>query len=1461
MGGFRAGAIPGLLNQPTGQVIDGSVLIDGHFGGSYPGKVLNRTPSFAGNNKTWTLSYWFKKVDNGAAQEQMFVAGTGPAVRTQLYLNDHKLRAYHTESPEGTNYFLLNGTALLRDFGPGWYHICWVSDIPNGTFKCYVNNRLDMDGSVNTSYITQVNLAHQHTIGNHSFSDYNNPFTGRLSQMYMVDGQALDPSYFGFTDPLTNTWKPKKYTGGFNNYTLTAPTYNSGQGSDVTTSEFDKMVDGDLSTYGQGNGASGTNRFIGFSLPADAYPSINVKIKNTTGSALDFIVQPSVTGQGLVTQGNFASNNNNNGTVNVPAYTTHEDTYSFPSGYEGFGRIYLNNNGNAADAWEIYDFGGTKVTTNSFYLPMDGNSPIGQDKSGNGNDWTPQGFGGSLELDNPNVSGARPILNTTQGGTQAGVGVRTDAYASNLFLALPLVGNTNDVSNQINSGSTTKIATNSSVTASSTQSNFYGGSHHWNAASDTLQYAEQGNELVFGTGDYTIECWLYDDNGHNGGGSGRCYIFDNRIGGSVVGDPPTLTGYIDNHNSIKIYDGASTITHTVSDTRYRWIHYAVTREGTTTRMFVDGVLVGSSTNSTNFTNNGIGIGRATDANYGWAGYIQDFRVYKGVAKYTSDFVVPATSPDILPDTPSGVSGSSKLTKITDGAVAFDGTNDTLSVADSDDFTFGSGDFTMEAFVYNKSSGYRSIVQKYGGAPASSSWFWSMYNGQNNFYYYSGGNEPSVISGQTHYNKWVHCAVSREGNTIRIFDNGQLTGTLDVSSYDTMNDSTVPLDIGADYADNYDMDGFISNVRIVKGTALYTSNFTPPTAPLTNVTNTVLLCCQSNTSATEGAVKPGTITANGNAVATNFNPFNTDINTVRGQETSYPTFNPLIVPGGGDSQGSGGSLSDGNLTIKSGGTTGNYHLASCSPSIPLTGKYYFEFTTISAINTDNNTIGIYNPESPVYASGDYARINPSFSGSFTTTKKRSGTATNLAGSAGDFSAGDVVNIAIDSDNRSIWFGRNGVYYEGNPSSGTGASYTNLTAGVEYVVRSFVYNSGGTEAEGRINFGQKPFKFPPPDGFQPLNGANFIPETVIVRPEQYVGVTTYTGNGGTKSINVGHKPDFVWVKARTGSARSHFLFDSVRGVQKFLQTDGNAAESALQTNTLSSFNNDGFTTGSRTGMNDSGVNYVTWTWKAGGNKNTFNVDDVGYASAAAAGLDGGTLTPSGASIGTKQGFSIIQWEGTNNIKTISHGLSQAPEFIINKNIDTSSDFYVGSSYLGTGNWLPYLALNGTAGEANNSDVWQQGGVPNATTFGVGAVGNSTGTHIAYLWHDVPGLQKFGKYIGNGSADGPFVELGFRPAVVLRKCSSTGGSGYDWVFIDTERNSHNISNNKLYPQHSGVENVNSDNSDSGDNSSIDILSNGFKVRASNGRMNQNGQTFIYAAWAEAPSFNLYAGQANAR
>ena len=140
---------------------------------------------------------------------------------------------------------------------------------------------------------------------------------------------------------------------------------------------------------------------------------------------------------------------------------------------------------------------------------------------------------------------------------------------------------------------------------------------------------------------------------------------------------------------------------------------------------------------------------------------------------------------------------------------------------------------------------------------------------------------------------------------------------------------------------------------------------------------------------------------------------------------------------------------------------------------------------------------------------------------------------------------------------------------------------------------------------------------------------------------------------------------------------------------------------------------------------------------GKQNTFNVDDVGYATAAAAGLDGGTITPTGASIGTKQGFSIIQWEGTNNIKTISYASHKLPNLssirILTQAVIGMLDLHILAQEIGCHIW--YLVLQESF---NNSDVWQQGGVPNATTFGVGAVGNSTGTHIAYLWHSVPGFK---------------------------------------------------------------------------------------------------------------------------
>ena len=122
----------------------------------------------------------------------------------------------------------------------------------------------------------------------------------------------------------------------------------------------------------------------------------------------------------------------------------------------------------------------------------------------------------------------------------------------------------------------------------------------------------------------------------------------------------------------------------------------------------------------------------------------------------------------------------------------------------------------------------------------------------------------------------------------------------------------------------------------------------------------------------------------------------------------------------------------------------------------------------------------------------------------------------------------------------------------------------------------------------------------------------------------------------------KPDAVWIKQRnaSGFTDDHVLVDSVRGRSKSLYPSGNYSENTSDADKdLISFDINGFTLGptqqSAVNRGSSG-NYVAWSWKAGGSKNTFNVDDVGYASAAAAGLTGGNITPTGASVGTKQGF---------------------------------------------------------------------------------------------------------------------------------------------------------------------------------------------------------------------------------
>ena len=199
------------------------------------------------------------------------------------------------------------------------------------------------------------------------------------------------------------------------------------------------------------------------------------------------------------------------------------------------------------------------------------------------------------------------------------------------------------------------------------------------------------------------------------------------------------------------------------------------------------------------------------------------------------------------------------------SVYFDGDGDYLAVPASNGFTFGLGDFTIEAFIYRESS---LFLYDHLNHPSDKFTVFSYNNDDIRVW----NNQHLVSNVNPGMNTWFHLAVVRESGTLKFYIDGVKSSTEHSWNYNIGgNQGDKGVDIGKS---GYGEFGkfYCSNLRVVKGTAVYTSNFTPPTSALTNISGTVLLCCQSSTSTTAAAVSPGTITANGNPTAQTFGPF-------------------------------------------------------------------------------------------------------------------------------------------------------------------------------------------------------------------------------------------------------------------------------------------------------------------------------------------------------------------------------------------------------------------------------------------------------------------------------------------------------------------------------------------------------------------------------------------------------------
>ena len=333
------------------------------------------------------------------------------------------------------------------------------------------------------------------------------------------------------------------------------------------------------------------------------------------------------------------------------------------------------------------------------------------------------------------------------------------------------------------------------------------------------------------------------------------------------------------------------------------------------------------------------------------------------------------------------------------------------------------------------------------------------------------------------------------------------------------------------------------------------------------------------------------------------------------------------------------------------------------------------------------------------------------------------------------------------------------------------------------------------------------------------------TTINDPSAYFQSGLYTGNGGTQSItndgNSNLQPDWVWIKGRS-DADNNSVFDTTRGANKELVTNGNGAE-ATGTNLVTSFDSNGFSLGNNGGVNGSGDTYVGWQWKANGGTTSSNSD--------------GSIT-STVQANTTAGFSIVTYTGNNTSgATVGHGLGAAPDTIILKARGVAGQNWFVNTPVGGG--VGYMMLNQeNADSGSNSSVWNSTS-PTSTVFTLGNSGgvNDSTTYVAYCFKPIKGYSKMGNYTGNNNNDGPFVYTGFKPAWVMIKNTSATSQ---WPIIDAARDPFNVTDARLRANTNAAEAT---------ETFFDFLSNGFKVRSTGTDKNDNGNSYFYMAFAQNP------------
>jgi hypothetical protein len=516
-----------------------------------------------------------------------------------------------------------------------------------------------------------------------------------------------------------------------------------------------------------------------------------------------------------------------------------------------------------------------------------------------------------------------------------------------------------------------------------------------------------------------------------------------------------------------------------------------------------------------------------------------------------------------------------------------------------------------------------------------------------------------------------------------------------------------------------------------------------------------------------------------------------------------------------------TFSDGNLFAD---ITGFDCIVNSTFTFDITdsGGWYAEVTIgTGSYNAGNWLVGLNNnPSSRTTGSNVQNDTNLFFFLGNGSKKNGSGETTGVGAA---LSAGDTVMLLFKSG--AFYAGKAGTgWADGSGGYSDSSPTTALFSSITGQCTLIACNTTGDDAEFRLNAGQSSFVATAPTGSKTLSAAN-LPDPTIADPSAHFQTSLWNGNGSTQTITQSGRlstfePGWIWSKARN-AAQEHVIFDQVRGTTKYIQPDNSLVEGTQSG--VTAFNSDGFDLGSWAVANGSGQTHVGWQWKANGSGSS-NTD--------------GSIT-STVSANQTAGVSIVKYTGNATVgATVGHGLGAVPKMLVVKPLDAVEGWAVYHESLGNTKGM-YWNL---ADSAYTGDYYWNDTTPSSTVFTLHdhPLNNGSGNSmIAYCFAEVEGFSTFGKYTGNGSADGPFIYTGFMPEFIMVKSSSN--SGTNWDMLDATRETFNTRGNQLF--------ANSSSAEASNDHECDFLSNGFKWRDGSGSNNGSGYTIIYMAFARSP------------